>query len=243
MHTISAFAETATLVGDPARAGMLLTLMGGRALTAGELARAAGAARDARRPNRARPCAERLAGCRDRHSASPPARGRSASPAAASAGPPPRPAPASPRPCCAPGAATGRCRSLAPPCFRRRISRMRRIDTLSAGIGPPARHSGRAERRRPPSGRALATPSGVADFRSEWPRSNRIQWPTSPGIRTDGERRTRPPSRCLSIRRKRQWRLPVRWRHPTRSHPAMVLADDVSAQARSEAAGRDEEQT
>src|SRR3979409_1288806 len=32
------------------------------------------------------------------------------------------------------------CRSLAPPCFRRRISRTRRIDTLSAGIGPPARH-------------------------------------------------------------------------------------------------------
>src|ERR1051325_2807777 len=29
------------------------------------------------------------------------------------------------------------CRSLAPPCFRRRISRTRRIDTLSAGIGPP----------------------------------------------------------------------------------------------------------
>src|ERR1051325_8584130 len=28
-------------------------------------------------------------------------------------------------------------RSLAPPCFRRRISRTRRIDTLSAGIGPP----------------------------------------------------------------------------------------------------------
>src|SRR5215467_1163743 len=32
-------------------------------------------------------------------------------------------------------------RSVAPPsCLSRRISRTRRIDTLSAGIGPPARH-------------------------------------------------------------------------------------------------------
>jgi DNA-binding transcriptional ArsR family regulator len=36
------FAEIATLAGDPARASMLQALMGGRALTAGELANAAG---------------------------------------------------------------------------------------------------------------------------------------------------------------------------------------------------------
>lgn len=42
MFSISAFAETAALVGDPARANMLAALMDGRALTATELARAAG---------------------------------------------------------------------------------------------------------------------------------------------------------------------------------------------------------
>jgi DNA-binding transcriptional ArsR family regulator len=42
MFNTSALAETAALVGDPARAGMLMALMGGRALTASELARAAG---------------------------------------------------------------------------------------------------------------------------------------------------------------------------------------------------------
>jgi DNA-binding transcriptional ArsR family regulator len=42
MFPTSALAETAALVGDPARANMLLALMDGRALTAGELARAAG---------------------------------------------------------------------------------------------------------------------------------------------------------------------------------------------------------
>ncbi|SFU43172.1 DNA-binding transcriptional regulator, ArsR family [Methylobacterium sp. 174MFSha1.1] len=42
MVTISALARTAALVGDPARAGMLAVLMDGRALTASELARAAG---------------------------------------------------------------------------------------------------------------------------------------------------------------------------------------------------------
>ena len=42
MFSTSALAETASLVGDPARANMLLALMDGRALTAGELARAAG---------------------------------------------------------------------------------------------------------------------------------------------------------------------------------------------------------
>lgn len=41
VHT-SAFAETAALAGDPARANMLLILMGGKALTAKELAQSAG---------------------------------------------------------------------------------------------------------------------------------------------------------------------------------------------------------
>jgi DNA-binding transcriptional ArsR family regulator len=40
--TTAAFAETAALMGDPARAAMLQALMDGRALTAGELARSAG---------------------------------------------------------------------------------------------------------------------------------------------------------------------------------------------------------
>ena len=42
MTSQSAFAEIATLAGDPARAGMLHALMDGRALTASELARVAG---------------------------------------------------------------------------------------------------------------------------------------------------------------------------------------------------------
>ncbi|AWN49375.1 transcriptional regulator [Methylobacterium terrae] len=42
MVTVTALARTAALVGDPARAGMLAVLMDGRALTAAELARAAG---------------------------------------------------------------------------------------------------------------------------------------------------------------------------------------------------------
>jgi DNA-binding transcriptional ArsR family regulator len=42
MLTTSAFAATAALVGDPARANMLGALMDGRALTAAELAQAAG---------------------------------------------------------------------------------------------------------------------------------------------------------------------------------------------------------
>ncbi|MBI0539636.1 transcriptional regulator [Roseomonas sp. KE2513] len=42
MVTTSAFAETAALIGDPARANMLAALMNGRALTAKELAEAAG---------------------------------------------------------------------------------------------------------------------------------------------------------------------------------------------------------
>ncbi|KAA2214899.1 ArsR/SmtB family transcription factor [Teichococcus oryzae] len=42
MPSTAAFAETAALMGDPARASMLTALMDGRALTAGELALAAG---------------------------------------------------------------------------------------------------------------------------------------------------------------------------------------------------------
>lgn len=42
MLSTAAFAETAALVGDPARANMLAALMDGRALTATELARVAG---------------------------------------------------------------------------------------------------------------------------------------------------------------------------------------------------------
>jgi DNA-binding transcriptional ArsR family regulator len=42
MASNAAFAETASLAGDPARAGMLHALMDGRALTASELARVAG---------------------------------------------------------------------------------------------------------------------------------------------------------------------------------------------------------
>lgn len=42
MLNTASLAETASLVGDLARAGMLMALMDGRALTAGELARVAG---------------------------------------------------------------------------------------------------------------------------------------------------------------------------------------------------------
>jgi len=42
MLSTAALAETAALIGDPARAAMLTSLMDGRALTAAELARAAG---------------------------------------------------------------------------------------------------------------------------------------------------------------------------------------------------------
>ena len=41
MLSIAGLAETAALIGEPARTAMLVTLMDGRALTAGELARAA----------------------------------------------------------------------------------------------------------------------------------------------------------------------------------------------------------
>jgi hypothetical protein len=52
MLSHSLLAETAALVGDPARAGILLALMDGRALTAGELARAAGITPQAGRESR-----------------------------------------------------------------------------------------------------------------------------------------------------------------------------------------------
>jgi DNA-binding transcriptional ArsR family regulator len=42
MSTVASFAEVAAVAGDPARANMLMTLMDGRAFTAGELARVAG---------------------------------------------------------------------------------------------------------------------------------------------------------------------------------------------------------
>ncbi len=42
MTSVSSLAETGALIGDPARTAMLLALMGGRSLTAGELARVAG---------------------------------------------------------------------------------------------------------------------------------------------------------------------------------------------------------
>ena len=42
MLSLNGLAETASLVGDPTRAAMLMALMDGRALTAGELARAGG---------------------------------------------------------------------------------------------------------------------------------------------------------------------------------------------------------
>jgi DNA-binding transcriptional ArsR family regulator len=42
MATISSLAETASLIGEPARTAMLVALMDGRALTAGELARSSG---------------------------------------------------------------------------------------------------------------------------------------------------------------------------------------------------------
>src|ERR1044071_2609027 len=71
------------------------------------------------------------------------------------------------------------CRSLAPPCFRRRISRTRRIDTLSAGIGPPLVVPDEQRTVHRPAVERLPPLTGVADFRSGWPRSDRNQWPTS----------------------------------------------------------------
>src|SRR4051812_41145964 len=56
---------------------------------------------------------------------------------------------------------------------------MRRIDTLSAGIGPPTRLPDEQSAVHRPAVEHLPPLPGVADFRSEWPRSNRNQWPTS----------------------------------------------------------------
>ena len=42
MVTVASLAKLAALVGNPARAGMLMALMGGRELTATELAQVAG---------------------------------------------------------------------------------------------------------------------------------------------------------------------------------------------------------
>lgn len=60
MFRTAALAETAALVGDPARASMLMTLMDGRALTAGELARAAGVTPQTASGHLARLCAAGL---------------------------------------------------------------------------------------------------------------------------------------------------------------------------------------
>src|SRR5689334_2389074 len=59
------------------------------------------------------------------------------------------------------------CRSLAPLCLRRRTSRMRRIDTLSAGIGPPLVVPDEQSADDRPAVERLPPPSGVAEIRSE----------------------------------------------------------------------------
>src|SRR5207237_7431282 len=60
MFSTNALAETAALVGDPGRASMLMALMGGRALTASELARAAGVTPQTASGHLARLCAAGL---------------------------------------------------------------------------------------------------------------------------------------------------------------------------------------
>jgi DNA-binding transcriptional ArsR family regulator len=60
MFRTAALAEIAALVGDPARASMLMTLMDGRALTASELARAAGVTPQTASGHLARLCAAGL---------------------------------------------------------------------------------------------------------------------------------------------------------------------------------------
>ena len=65
-------------------------------------------------------------------------------------------------------------RSVAPhSCLRRKISRTRRIDTLSAGIAPPARH-GHDEQQEPPAQRSSErhpkggqNQFGMAEIKSE----------------------------------------------------------------------------
>jgi hypothetical protein len=91
-------------------------------------------------------------------------------------------------------------RSVAPHAFlRRRISRIRRIDTLSAGIGSPAHRWSAIDRGPLTAQWSSDRYPQVADFRSEWPTSrrkrwpssSRNQWPTCPGI---SSRRQRDPS-------------------------------------------------
>jgi len=83
-------------------------------------------------------------------------------------------------------------RSLAPhSCFRHKISRTRRIDTLSADIGPPLVMAMTSRAPSTAQRSSACHPSSVADVKLEWPRSSRNQWPTSfrnrwptsPGIR------------------------------------------------------------
>src|ERR1700716_3781199 len=69
MFSTASLAETAALVGDPARAAMLMALMDGRALTASELARAAGITPQTASGHLARLTAAGLLGlhCQGRH--------------------------------------------------------------------------------------------------------------------------------------------------------------------------------
>src|SRR2546423_12305605 len=69
MFSTASLAETAALVGDPARAAMLMALMDGRALTASELARAAGVTAQTASGHLARLTAAGLLGlhCQGRH--------------------------------------------------------------------------------------------------------------------------------------------------------------------------------
>ena len=147
-----------------------------------------------------------LPASRRRRTAALPARGRSASPATASSGRPPRPAPGSARTVLRARLserAIGR--SLAPPsCFRRRISRTRRIDTLSAGIGPPlvvpdeqsAVHRPAVERLPPPRGWPTSDRNGRHHIGISGRLHPGIAWPTSPGIRRSGD--VAPSARSLS---------------------------------------------
>ena len=73
-------------------------------------------------------------------------------------------------------------RSVAPhSCLRRRISRTRCIDTLSAGIAPLARH-GHDEQQEPPRPAVERSPP------RGWPASFRDQWPACSGESAAGRR-------------------------------------------------------
>src|SRR5689334_3692071 len=117
------------------------------------------------------------------------------------------------------------CRSLAPPCFRRRISRTRRIDTLSAGIGPPLVVPDEQSAVHRPAVEHLPPPTRVADFRSEWPRSDRNQWPTS-------FRNPRPTS--PGIRKFDEDAVVERWNHYPTSPPTATGAGKLFAMAADE---------